>query len=319
METNMNPQNGVTAEYNLPPPSARIFPPADISARVQVDLAALSHQGKVRENNEDHYLISRAERSLETVMTNLPQGLLPPRFAEVGYGMLVADGMGGHEAGEIASRLAITTFVNLILNSPEWYMRVGKAEAEKVMERISERYRIVDETVREKANSDPTLTGMGTTMTLACSFGPILVLAHIGDSRVYLCRTGQCHQVTRDHTMAQGLVELGILHPEQAAGHRLKHSLTRVLGTGQSLGEAEVQQLTLADEDRVLLCTDGLTDMVPLQTIGAIMADAKTSAEACQRLVDAALDNGGRDNVTVVLARYRLPPIGELGPKRESD
>ena len=305
----MNPGNGVTAEYNLPPASARIFPPADISARVQVDLAALSHQGKVRENNEDHFLVSRAERSLETVMTNLPGGLLPPRFTEVGYGMLVADGMGGHEAGEIASRLAITTFVNLILHTPEWFMRVGKAEAEKVMERIAERYRIVDAVVRKKAQADPTLAGMGTTMTLACNLGPILVLAHIGDSRVYLCRVGQCHQLTRDHTMAQDLLDLGIIQPEQAGWNYFKHSLTRVLGVGQSLGEAEVQQLTLRDQDQVLLCTDGLTDMVPSQMIWDILADSKTSAEACQRLVDAALDNGGRDNVTVVLARYRLPSV----------
>jgi protein phosphatase len=159
---------------------------------------------------------------------------------------------------------------------------------------------------------------MGTTMTLALSLGPILVLAHIGDSRVYLCRAGQCHQLTRDHTIAQRLVELGILQPEQAAGHRLKHSLTRVLGTGQSLGEAEVQQLTLADEDQILLCTDGLTDMVPQPMIGAILADSKTSDEACRRLVDAALDNGGKDNVTVVLARYRLPS-GDWGAQQQSD
>jgi serine/threonine protein phosphatase PrpC len=286
------------------------LPPADISARVQVDLAALSHQGKVRENNEDHFLVSRVERSLETVVTNLPEGLIPQRFAEVGYGMLVADGMGGHQAGEIASRLAISTFVNLFLHTPEWFMRVGKPEAERVMERMAERYRIVDATVREKAQTDPALLGMGTTMTLACSLGPILVLAHIGDSRVYLCKAGQCHQLTRDHTRAQDLVDLGILQPEQPGWHYFRHSLTRALGTGQSLGEAEVQQLTLADEDQVLLCTDGLTDMVGQPMIAAILADSKTSEEACQRLVAAALDNGGKDNVTVVLARYRLPIAG---------
>jgi serine/threonine protein phosphatase PrpC len=294
------------------------LPPADISARIQVDLGALSHQGKVRENNEDHFLVSRAERSLETVMSNLPKGLFPPCFAEVGYGMLVADGMGGHQAGEIASRLAITTFVNLLLHTPEWFMRVGKPEAEQVMERIAERYRIVDAVMRKKAQADPALAGMGTTMTLACSLGPILVLAHIGDSRAYLFRAGQCYQLTRDHTMAQDLADLGIIRPEDTVWNYFKHSLTRVLGTGQSLGEADVQQLTLADEDQILLCTDGLTDMVPQPMIAAIVGDSKTSEEACQRLVDAALDNGGRDNVTVVLARYRLP-IGDLGPKRESD
>jgi protein phosphatase len=313
-ETNMNPGNGVPAEYTLPPPGDRILPPADISARVQVDLAALSHQGLVRKNNEDHYLVSRVERSLETIKTNLPKEVVPKRFAEVGYGMLVADGMGGHQAGEIASRLAISTFVNLILHTPEWYMRVGKPEAELLMERIAERYRIVDATVREKAQTDPALAGMGTTMTLACSLGPILVLAHIGDSRVYLCRTGQCHQLTRDHTMLQSLLDLGILQPGEAIGRYFKHSLTRVLGTGHSLGEPEVQQLTLADQDQILLCTDGLTDMVPQPMIWAILADSKTADEACQRLVDAALDNGGKDNVTVVLARYRLP-IGDLEAK----
>jgi serine/threonine protein phosphatase PrpC len=311
----MKPGNGSdTAEFTLPPPPARVLPPADISARVHVDLAALSHQGKVRENNEDHFLVSRAERSLQTVTTNLPQGAVPPCFAEVGYGMLVADGMGGHQAGEIASRLAISTFVNLLLHTPEWYMRVGKQEAERVMERIAERYRIVDAVVREKAQTDPALAGMGTTMTLALSLGPILVLAHVGDSRVYLLRAGQCHQLTRDHTMAQSLVDQGILRPDQEGWHYFKHALTRVIGRGESLAETEIQQLTLADEDQILLCTDGLTDMVGQQMIAPILSDSKTSEEACQRLVAAALDNGGKDNVTVVLARYRLP-IGGLGAK----
>jgi serine/threonine protein phosphatase PrpC len=293
------------------------LPPAEISARVLVDLAALSHQGKVRENNEDHFLVCRAERSLETMMTNLPEAVIPQRFTEVGYGMLVADGMGGHQAGEIASRLAISTFINLILHTPEWYMRVGKPEAERIMERMADRYRIVDAVVREKAQTDAALLGMGTTMTLACSLGPILVLAHIGDSRVYLFRAGQCHQLTRDHTMAQSLVDGGILQPEQAGWHYFKHALTRAIGAGET-GEAEIRQLTLADEDQVLLCTDGLTDMVGQQTIAAILGDSKASEEACQRLVTAALDNGGKDDVTVVLARYRVP-AGNLGARRESN
>src|SRR5262249_30888832 len=151
------------------------------------------------------------------------KGLIPQRFAEVGYGMLVADGMGGHQAGEIASRLAISTFVNLVLHTPDWIMRLGKPEAEQVMERMAKRYQIVDATMREQAKTNPTLAGMGTTMTLACSVGPILVLAHIGDSRVYVCRADQCHQLTRDHTMLQGLIDRGILPPQEASGHYLKH------------------------------------------------------------------------------------------------
>jgi protein phosphatase len=226
--------------------------------------------------------------------------------------MLVADGMGGHQAGELASRLAITTFVNLVLHTPEWFLRVGKPEAELVMERMAERYRVVDATVRKKAQTDIALRGMGTTMTLACSLGPILVLAHVGDSRAYLIRAGKSHQLTRDHTMAQELVDCGILQPEHEGWRYFKHALTRVIGTGETLGEAEVQQLTLTDQDQILLCSDGLTDMVEQPIIAAVLSDAKTSEEACQRLVAAALDNGGRDNVTVVLARYRLP-TGDLG------
>jgi protein phosphatase len=299
--------NRDTAEYAVPPPPGKILPPPAVSAKVQVDLAAMSHQGKVRKNNEDHFLVARAERSLETLMTNLPEGLIPNRFAEVGYGMLVADGLGGKAAGEVASRLAITTLVNLVLHTPDWIMRIDEPNAEEFMQRMAERFRIVDTAVREQAQTDPSLAGMGTTMTLACISGTVLILAHIGDSRVYLLRGGECHQLTRDHTMAQLLVQLGILRPEQAAGHRLKNALTQAIGAGQGLGDAEVQHLTLADGDQILLCTDGLTDMVRTETIAAVMRDAKSSDEACRLLVEAALENGGLDNVTVVLARYRLP------------
>ncbi|HEV2947097.1 MAG TPA: protein phosphatase 2C domain-containing protein [Gemmataceae bacterium] len=296
-----------TDEYTPPPSPGEISPPAAVSANIHVDVAALSHQGKVRENNEDHYLVTRCERSMQTLMTNLPEGLIPKRFAEVGYAMLVADGMGGQAAGEVASRLAITTLVNLVLQTPDWIMRGGEQEAEQVMQRMADRYKVVDATVREQAQSDPALRGMGTTMTLACNLGTLLILTHIGDSRVYLQRGKECHQLTRDHTMVQGLVELGIIKPEQASSHRLKHALTRVIGAGESLGDAEVQQLNLIDGDQVLLCTDGLSDMVKQEAIAGILRDSKSVKEACRLLVEAAMENGGVDNVTVVLARYHLP------------
>jgi protein phosphatase len=250
----------------------------------------------------------RFERALETMMTNLPEGLIPSRFAEVGHGMLVADGIGGQAAGEIASRLAIKTLVNLFLQSPYWIMRPGEQEIEQVMQRMGERFRIVDAAVREQAQIDPNLAGMGTTMTMAFNLGSVLVLTHIGDSRVYLCRGGQCHQLTRDHTLVQGLVELGIIQPDQATGHRLKHSLTRAIGGSAGIGDAEIQHLPLCDGDQVLLCTDGLTDMVKQPSISAILREASSSNDACRALVETALENGGRDNVTVVVARYRLNP-----------
>ncbi len=306
----MTPQAGRdTKDYILPsPPPTETMLLAPVPVKVQAELAALTHQGKVRANNEDHFLVWSFERSLEAMMTNLPEGLIPSRFAETGYGMLVADGMGGQAAGEVASRLAIKTLVNLFLQAPYWIMRPGEPEIEQVIQRMSERFRIVDATVREQAQIDPNLTGMGTTMTIAFNLGSELVLAHIGDSRVYLFRDGQCHQLTRDDTLAQALVERGILLPDQAVGHRLKHSLTRVIGGGKGLGDAEIQHFPLADGDQVLLCTDGLTDMVKPPAIAAILRDASSSNDACRALVESALENGGRDNVTVVVTRYRLIP-----------
>jgi protein phosphatase len=296
-----------TEEYTLPPEQpSEIRPAPSVPVKVQAELAALSHQGKVRTNNEDHYLVMRFERVLEAMMTNLPPGLIPTRYTEGGYGMLVADGMGGQASGEVASRLAIQTLINLFLESPYWIIRAGEQEIEQVMQRMGERFKIVDAAVREQAEADPSLAGMGTTMTMAFNLGAVLVLAHIGDSRVYLYRDGHCHQLTRDHTLAQGLVELGAIRPDEAAGHRLKHALTRAIGGSKHIADAEVQHLNLADGDQVLLCTDGLSDMVTLPAIATILGAAKSPNDACQALVDKALENGGRDNVTVVTARYRL-------------
>jgi protein phosphatase len=114
--------------------------------------------------------------------------------------------------------------------------------------------------------------------------------------------------LTRDHTLVQELVDRGIVRPEQAARHPFRQFLTRALGGGGGEIEAEVQQVLLADADQLLLCTDGLTDMVDATTIGSILQSSASSDDACQALVELALQNGGKDNVTVVLARYRFAP-----------
>jgi protein phosphatase len=221
--------------------------------------------------------------------------------------MAIADGMGGASAGEVASEMAIITLVNLVLHTPDWMMRVGDLEAEKVMQRMADRFEVVDAVLRDQAEIDPSRAGMGTTMTLALSVGHDLFLAHIGDSRAYLLRNGVLHQLTRDHTLVQGLVNLGVIRPEEAGTHRMKHALTRVLGTKKDQMGAEVQRVLLADEDQILLCTDGLTDMVSVATITASLRDSPSSEAACRFLVDKALENGGRDNVTVVVAKYQIP------------
>ena len=276
------------------------------SARVQVDLAALTHRGLVRSANEDHYLVMRFGRTLETLLTSLPADQVPPRSEDVGYGLLVADGVGGAVAGEMASRLALSTLVGLLLHTPDWILSEEARDVEQVMQRMAERYRRVHAALRDQGLADPHLAGMSTTMTLACSVGGSAVIGHIGDSRAYLFRNGELHQLTRDHTWVQVLVDLGQVSAEEAARHPMRHVLLRFLGGKERNVEGDFQRAWLADGDQLLLCTDGLTNMVDDAAIASLLGGAATSDEACQALVAAALAKGGQDNVTVALARYRF-------------
>lgn len=293
----------------MPTPSgvSSVIRPSPASASVRADVAALSHAGHVRPNNEDHFLVVRFGRFLEPLLTNLPAGESPLGGEEVGYGMVVADGMGGMAAGEVASRLAIQTLVSLVLDVPDWILRPEAEFSEEILRRAAERYRQVSAALTEEAAANPRLYGMGTTMTMACSLGANLFLAHVGDSRVYVYRNGKLRQLTRDHTMAQAMADRGLITQEAVATSRLRHMLTQALGGKSQALEPEVRHLRLADGDCLLLCTDGLTDMVEEPTIGAEIARGDAAEPTCRRLVELALKNGGKDNVTVVVARYRLP------------
>src|SRR4051794_14721768 len=136
-----------------------------------VGIDALSHPGKVRPNNEDHYLTLTFGRSMVPLQTNLPVGQIPDQFSEVGYGLVVADGVGGAAAGEVASSLAISLGVNLALSSPKWNLAMTPEEIRENMELWRQRFREIDALLTERARADPALSGMGTTMTLACSVG----------------------------------------------------------------------------------------------------------------------------------------------------
>jgi serine/threonine protein phosphatase PrpC len=271
--------------------------------RVRMDFAALSHKGHVRTNNEDHYLVARFGRFLTPLLTNVP-GQSATLFEEEGHGIVVADGMGGAAAGELASNLAIRTLINLVIQTPDWIISSGASEAERVTQRMADRYRQIDDKLLEEAAKNSRLKGMGTTMTLACNVGDRLVLTHIGDSRAYLFRAGVLHQLTRDHTVAQALVDQGLLERPGDAALQLQHALVRVLGGLGHRCEADVEHFKLQDQDVLLLCTDGLTDMVDDASIRVILAPGAPASEACATLVERALQNGGKDNVTVVVARY---------------
>ena len=296
------------SEFATSPPAAEpMHAPCPWGMSVKVDLAALSHPGRVRPNNEDHYLVLRSGRYLRTCMTNLPEGCVPHEFEETVYVMAVADGMGGQAAGEVASQLALTLFVDHVLGTPDWIFPHNDLRMVEVLKRAVQRFRTVNAALLEQARRDPRLAGMGTTLTVAMSFGLVLKVAHVGDSRVYLLRRGVLHRLTWDHTLAQELADLGNLPAEDVATHALRNILTDAIGLSEGGGEPEVRRLRLADGDRLLLCTDGLTEMVDDATIAAELGRDRPAAEVCQGLLDLALDRGGLDNVTIVVAGYRIP------------
>jgi protein phosphatase len=301
-----DPHDVETAEF--PSPQLGLELPQEASAKVHIDVAALSDKGNVRDRNEDHFYVARGGRRATTLVTNVPPADIPSQFEETAYLLVVADGMGGHAGGEVASRLAIATLINIILHAPDWIMRLEDDEhAGRLMDRAVARYRAVHEALQERARLDPELRGMGTTMTAAYSLGRDLFVTQVGDSRAYRFRDGTLQLLTRDQTQAQMLANEGVIRQQDVARHRLRHVLTSALGGLHSHMVAEIDRFELADGDRLLLCSDGLTDMVPDAEIADLLRREARSEEACRLLVDRALVNGGKDNVTVVLARYSMP------------
>jgi protein phosphatase len=173
-----------------------------------------------------------------------------------------------------------------------------------VMRRMTQRFRQVDASLKEQAQSDQSLKGMGTTLTAAVTLGSDALIAHIGDSRAYLHRDNQLQQLTRDQTLAQAMIDAGIGTRDDAATRAMRHVLTSALGSTGDAVNPQVQRLQILSGDQVLLCTDGLTDMVKDEIIASVLREADTATNACQTLIDLALSAGGRDNVTVALARY---------------
>jgi serine/threonine protein phosphatase PrpC len=278
-------------------------------AQLRVDVGAATHVGKVRERNEDSYLVCRLGRYLERVSSSLPEALLPPRSEDSGLIMIVADGMGGMAAGEVASETALSTMVRLILDAPRWSLKLAgienrEAEIKELWERAREFVGAVHAAVRNRADADPSLSGMGTTLTGAYSLGADLFVTHVGDSRAYLCRDGRAQKITRDHTMAQSFVEMGVLKEDDARTHRMRHVLTQAVGGPEDQLEADLHALELAAGDRLLLCSDGLTNHVDPEEIGEVLSAAGSSQQACDRLLELALDYGGSDNITAIVAGY---------------
>ena len=244
----------------------------------------LTHAGKVRQNNEDALLVGEGED--ETLF-------------------VVADGIGGFEAGEVASSLAVDVLKDL---QPDEPFKAAIGEANR---------RIV-----AAGRGDEKLSGMGTTV-VAIRFGgkqgePVAEVAHVGDSRAYLVRGGDMNPITEDHSLVAELVRSGDLTRDEAAEHPQKNLITRALGADEEV-DVDTSILPIEAGDRILLCSDGLSDMVSETGISEILAESQDDPERAARvLLSAALDAGGNDNITIVVVDVKEQPAAEVREARES-
>lgn len=279
-----------------------------LSSSVSVDYFGMTDKGLVRATNEDHFLVVLARRSLETVLTNLTETQPGETFEETGYGLIVADGVGGEAGGEIASRKAIYTLLNLALHTSDWQFRWGPRERNAVMWRMTDRFRDVNAALLRDAAAHASLSGMCTTMTAAITHGQDLIVGHVGDSRAYLLHNEKLMRLTRDHTVGSRLIANGTPAANDPLVLELRRLLVQVLGSKAGECNPDVHDYLLHDGDQLLLCTDGLTDMVEDAEIEELLNEASSAQSACRTLVQHALSNGGLDNVTVVVARYSMQP-----------
>jgi serine/threonine protein phosphatase PrpC len=265
----------------------------------------ITETGKVRKTNEDQFLIAELSKRMRVWQTSLPEPTL-----QVGddraHLFLVADGMGGHRAGERASVIAVAAIEQFTLNTFRWFFAPDSPGAQKVLAQFQAALSQADEKILQEAAENPELAGMGTTLTMAFQLGPQLCIVHVGDSRAYMYRSGQLHQLTRDHTLVAEMVRSGAIQPDEVAGHHLRHVITNVVGGPHAGVKVEARAFEVQAGDRLLLCSDGLTEMVTNDAIAAVL-DAELEPEAAAKtLLAQANDGGGRDNITVVVVRFDL-------------
>ncbi len=284
--------------------STGIYPPFPLHPERLV-CGGMSHPGKVRQNNEDHFLIAKLAKSMKILQTNLNHTGSTRFSDEDGYLLIVADGMGGAAAGERASALAIQSIEQFALNTLKWFFHLGDAGQSVLLDELRQSIEGADKSVLDEARTDYHLAGMGTTLTVGYCVGADLYVVHAGDSRAYLYREGHLEQVTCDHTLVQLLVENKLITPEAARTHARRNVVTNVVGGPQSGVHSEIHKVRLQHDDLFLLCSDGLNEAVTDPEIAEILGHPANSRTLARELVDKALAGGAPDNVTVVVARYQ--------------
>lgn len=277
-----------------------------LARRSVIRYGARTHRGKVRENNEDAFLVARMAKSMEVCKSSLSDSGSRLFSEEEGYLLVVADGMGGAAAGEHASALAVETVEDFALNTLKWFLHLGGSEEHTLFSELRAVIEKADRAVIDRARSDPRLYGMGTTLTLAFSVGADLFIVHAGDTRAYLFHDGSLQKLTNDHTLVQLLMDHGALSPDEAKTHKRRNVVTNVIGGPSEGVHAEIHKVGLDDGDVLLLCSDGLSEPVNDDAIAQVLAEIIDPDAAAARLVDLALEAGGPDNITAVVARYSV-------------
>ena len=265
--------------------------------------------GKKRETNQDQFLIAQLNKSMLVSSTSLPLDTQSRLFGgEQGQLLLVADGMGGHAAGEKASSIAVEALISRLLNSVHWFFQVDHDCEEDFVDALKSLLQDAHTRILAESAEHAEQQGMGTTLTMAHLMWPRMYVVHAGDSRCYLIRDGEAQQLTTDHTLAHQLVESGGLKPEEEANSRWSNVLWNVLG-GRADGEliAEVRRADLKKGDTIILCSDGLHRYVQREQLASIVAELNDPRLICDHLIQLANAAGGEDNITVVVSQ----PDGE--------
>lgn len=265
----------------------------------EIDVYGMTHQGLVRKNNQDHFLLGSLRKQLQVLQTSLPLSAdVGPPDERVAFLAMVADGVGGGPRGEAASQFALSAITQYVTNSADCYYAAVRTD-ESFLKNLEDGARRVHADLLAKAERDPELKGMATTLTCWLGVWPRVYLLQVGDSRCYLYRQGTLTQISRDQTMAQELLDQGALSHTDAMRSPLANVLSSSIGGGQS-----APVVTEAKNERGnvwLLCSDGLTKHVSDERIAERLSEMKSAKETVQALVQDALDGGGTDNITVIV------------------
>jgi PPM family protein phosphatase len=267
----------------------------------ELDVYGLTHAGKVRKTNQDHFLIGSLRKQMQVHLTSLPEVDRPVFDNRLAFLAMVADGVGGSAAGETASRVALEAVTRYLSHSVRCYY-AGEAHDDRAfLADLQEAAMRCHGELLAESERDPGLAGMATTLTLWLSVWPRGYLLQVGDSRCYVLRQGELTQISRDQTMAQELVDAGVMARAEADQTRWAHILSSAIGGQQTA--PTVTRLDHAWDTVGLLCSDGLTRHVPDDRIRQRLREMTSAKQVCEDLLQDALDGGGTDNITILVGR----------------